>query len=372
MEVTRQRRVRFGDLALEVDEIRAEIDEAVDRVLTRGWFVLGAEGESFESEFATWLGAEHAVGCGNGTDAITLALQALGIGAGDEVITVVNTCVPTAAGIRGAGCTLRLVDCDPRTLQIESAMVEAAITSRTRAVVAVHLYGNSPDMQALTEVCGRAGVALVEDCAQAHGTKFDGRSAGTWGVISAWSFYPSKNLGAYGDGGAVVTHDADLADRVRRLRNYGQRVRYYHDEEGRNSRLDEIQAAVLRVKLRHLGRWNEQRRHLAGRYEELLPLAVTVPLVHAGSVSSRHLFPVLVSASRRDALREELSREGIETQIHYPVPLHRQKAYMDMFVGASYRHGEDAAARLITLPLFPQLPEESVEFVAATLRRLTE
>jgi dTDP-4-amino-4,6-dideoxygalactose transaminase len=355
--------IPFGDLGREVREIRREVDAAVARVFDRGWFVLGGEGEAFEGEFAAFVGAEHAVGCGNGTDAITLALRALGLGPGDEVITVANTCVPTAAGIRDAGCELRLVDCDPRTLQMNPEALRRAITPSTGAVVPVHLYGSTPDMEAVQGICSEAGVPIVEDCAQAHGAAFDGRNAGTWGALSCWSFYPSKNLGAYGDGGAVATDDSALAERLRMLRNYGQRVRYHHDEEGRNSRLDEVQAAVLRAKLRHLPSWNDRRRALAARYEERLAGATTLVEVPERCTPVRHLFPVRVATERRDAVRARMQELGVDTQIHYPIPLHRQKAYAHLFAGESYPAAEAAAGELISLPLYPQLDVEEIDRV---------
>lgn len=367
----------FGDLAAEVREIRSEIDDAVARVFDRGWFVLGAEGEAFEHEFAAWLGAAHAVGCGNGTDAITLSLRALGVGLGDEVITVANTCVPTVAGIRDVGCTVRLVDCDPDTLQMCPAALEKALTPATRAVVPVHLYGSCPDMGRICSLCSKAGVHVIEDCAQAHGAAWEGRPAGRWGVLSAWSFYPSKNLGAYGDGGAVITDDPALAERLRRTRNYGQRVRYYHDDEGRNSRLDEIQAAILRVKLRHLGRWNERRRQIAAIYAaELDRSDVRIPPVAAECLTVRHLYPVRVSAASRDAVRKSMESQGVATQIHYPVPIHRQRAYAGFFAGTSFPAAEGAADELISLPMFPQLSDGDARRAAGALvnalRRLNE
>lgn len=365
-------KILFGNLGREVEEIRNEIDEAINRVLARGWFVLGTEGEEFESEFATFLAAKYAIGCGNGTDAITLSLRALNVGEGDEVITVANTCVPTAAGIRDAGCRLRLVDCDPATLQMSADALECALTPATRAVVPVHLYGSCPDMGRITAICRRAGVPIIEDCAQAHGASVDGRMAGRWGDLSAWSFYPSKNLGAYGDGGAVTTDDPMLAEKLRRLRNYGQRVRYYHDEEGRNSRLDEMQAAILRVKLRHLERWNARRREIAETYETLLEgSTVRVPQLSNKCISVRHLFPVRVPSERRDAVREDLKEQGIDTQIHYPVPIHLQKAYAPMFQGKRYPVAEEAAGELLTLPLYPQMNDAQVQRVTAALRENT-
>lgn len=364
--------IPFGDLALEVAEIRTEIDRAISRVLGSGWFVLGAELERFETQFAEYLGAQSAVGCGNGTEAITLALKALGVGAGDEVITVANTCVPTATGIRDAGCELRLVDCDSQTLQMDARRLAEAITEKTRAVIPVHLYGSCPNMAEIVEICRRAGVPIIEDCAQAHGAEINGRKAGRWGTMAAWSFYPSKNLGAYGDGGAVTTDDAELAEKLKRLRNYGQRVRYHHDEEGRNSRLDEMQAAILSIKLQHLDHWNERRRELAKIYDdELADCAIQIPQLAASCVSARHLYPVRVVAAQRDAVRARLAKRGIATQIHYPIPVHRQKAYIDLFPDASFPNAEQAAAELITLPLYPQMSDEQARRTATELRQAT-
>lgn len=284
--------------------------------------------------------------------------------------TVTNTCVPTAVGIRATGCELKLVGCDADTLQMDAAQLKLAITERTRAVVPVHLYGACPDMEAIASVCREAKGPMVEDCAQAHGASWAGKAAGRWGIMSAWSFYPSKNLGAYGDGGAVATDDAAMAQAINRLRNYGQRVRYHHDEEGRNSRLDEIQAAILRAKLGHLSRWNEQRRALAAVYDHELAgagAAVRIPMVPAACVSACHLYPVRVEAARRDAVRDAMQERGVATQIHYPVPIHRQKAYAASFEDASFPAAEAAAGELLTLPLFPQMTPEQARQAAAAL-----
>jgi dTDP-4-amino-4,6-dideoxygalactose transaminase len=362
--------IPFGNLATEVREIRGEIDRAVARVLDSGWFILGAEGERFEKEFAAFVGAGHAVGCGNGTDAITLALLALGLGPGDEVITVANTCVPTATGIRDAGCTLRLVDCDPATLQMDPAALERGIGPRTRAVIPVHLYGSCPDMGRITRICGERKIPVVEDCAQAHGARWGDRGAGQWGILAAWSFYPSKNLGAYGDGGAVTTSDQDLAQSLKRLRNYGQRVRYYHDDEGRNSRLDELQSAILRLKLPHLQAWNARRCKLADMYDHKLrgvSRLLTIPQVLPHCTPARHLYPIRVACGRRDFVRTSLEQQGVQTQIHYPVPLHLQMAFARFFEGEKFSASEAAAGELISLPLYPQLAEGQVARVCEVL-----
>ena len=365
-------KIPFGDLRREVHELHDEVNTSIARVLERGWFVLGSELEHFEQEFASYLGMRHVVGCANGTDAITLALRACDLGPGDEVITVANTCVPTAAGIRDAGCTLRLVDCNSSTLQMDADRLESAITPSTRAVVPVHLYGTSPDMHAIRKICDSRNLILVEDCAQAHGATFQNRSAGSWGHLSAWSFYPSKNLGAYGDGGAVATDSEELATKLRMLRNYGQRIRYYHDAEGRNSRLDEIQAAVLRVKLRHLDEWNSRRRAIAAQYDEMIDHAVLeIPAVTEGCEPARHLYPVRVTsgAAARDQLRTLLREEGVDTQIHYPVPIHRQPAYASLFDAERFPEADAACDQVLSLPMFPQLSLDEARFTASELLR---
>jgi dTDP-3-amino-3,4,6-trideoxy-alpha-D-glucose transaminase len=363
-------RVPFGDLRREVEEIGSEVSAAIDRVMESGWFVLGEEVERFEQEFAAWLGVRQVVACGNGTDAITLALRALDLPSGAAVVTVTNTCVPSAAGIRDAGCSLRLVDCDPRTLQMDPQKLDDALSAGAAAVLPVHLFGSSPDLRAIREICDRRGVPMVEDCAQAHGGALRGIKAGTWGRLSAWSFYPSKNLGAYGDGGAVATDDSSIAAQLRQLRNYGQTVRYHHDREGRNSRLDEMQAAILRVKLRHLDRWNARRAAIAERYDTAFgALAVAI---EEGCSPSRHLYPVrcAASANERDAIRSKLLTRGVATQIHYPIPIHQQKAYAAMFAGCSFPVAEAACNSILSLPLFPQLDPAEVDYVIDTVTGL--
>ncbi len=353
--------IPFGDLAREVAEIGGEIDAALGSVLRRGRFILGEEVAAFEREFATWIGATNAVGCASGTEAIALALLALGVGPGDEVIVPTNTCVPTATGVSMAGARPVPVDVLPDTLMIDPDAVRRALGSHTKAIVPVHLYGGPADMGALLAL----GVPIVEDCAQAHGTRYSGRAAGTIGALSCFSFYPSKNLGAYGDAGAVCTSDPELADRVRRLRHYGQSSRYVHDEEGLNSRMDEIQAAVLRVKLRHLDAWNARRRALAQLYETHLS-GVTPIVITAGGESVHHLFPVLTS--RRDGLQAHLDARGVQTLIHYPIPLHLQPCYSHWGLGrGSFPVAERAAERLLSLPLFPQLEDREARRVVAAI-----
>ena len=356
------RSVPFGDLAREYAVIRAEIDAAVGAVLARGRFVLGEEGEAFEREFAAWLGVEHAVGCASGTEAIALALLALGVGAGDEVVLPANTCVPTAAGVRMTGARPVPADVERGTLLLDPATVRRAVGPRTKAIVPVHLYGAPADLRALAEL----GIPIVEDCAQAHGARYRGGRVGTFGTLACFSFYPSKNLGAYGDAGAVTTADPRLAERLRMLRHYGQRTRDVHELEGLNSRLDEVQAAILRVKLRYLDGWNGRRREIAELYARELR-GVELPQVTPGGESAHHLFPVLTD--RRDELQAHLSGRGVTTLVHYPVPLHLQPSYRHWGFGpGSFPVAEIAARRLLSLPLFPQLTDDEVLAVAAAVR----
>ncbi|PCJ65838.1 MAG: erythromycin biosynthesis sensory transduction protein eryC1 [Candidatus Hydrogenedentota bacterium] len=360
--------IPFGDLRAEFGEIGPEIHGAVNRVLESGWFVLGEEVRAFEEEFSSFVGVNHAVGVGNGTDAIQLALQALGVGAGDEVITAANTCVPTLTGICATGAVPRLVDVTADTLVMDYGSLEKAITDRTKAIVPVHLYGHPCPMSSIMAIAGNKNLVVVEDCAQAHGATLGGKQCGTFGHTAAFSFYPSKNLGAYGDGGAVVTSDQAVADKVTSLRNYGQTERYYHDDPGVNSRLDEIQAAILRTKLPYLKKWNERRRELASRYTEgLKNTPLTIPVEEPGAESSWHLY--VVRTSNRDGLQQHLKDKGIGTVLHYPVPIHLQKAFAAMgYVKGDFPASEQACDEVLSLPLYPYMPEEHVDTVVKAIR----
>lgn len=354
-----------GDLAREYASIRGEIDAAVARVLARGEFILGREVEAFEREFAAWLGARHAVACASGTEAIALALLALGAGPGDEVVVPVNTCVPTASGIAMTGARPVGADADPRTLMLSPGSAKAACGPKTKAIVAVHLYGAPADLDAL----GGLGVPIVEDCAQAHGTLYKGRKAGTVGKLSCFSFYPSKNLGAYGDAGLVATDDDGLADRLRKQRNYGYSRRDCSELPGLNSRMDELQAAILRVKLSRLDEWNRVRQEKAARLAGLLGgvRGIALPQVVEGGRSVHHLFPVL--AEDRDELAKHLEDNGVMTRVHYPVPLHLQPCHAYWKQGpGSFPAAEKAAARLLSLPFFPQITDGELAEVAARVR----
>ncbi len=360
------------DLKTAYARLHAEIDAAVARVLAGGWYILGPEVSAFEAEFAAYLGASHAVGVASGTDAVLLALRALGVGPGDEVITVAHTAVATVAAIALCGATPRFVDIDPATYTLDPGRLEAAITPRTRAVVPVHLYGAPADMPPILAIARAHGLLVVEDCAQAHGATTGGRRVGTLGDAAAFSFYPTKNLGALGDGGAVVTDRPEVAERLRLLRQYGWRERYVSDVEGVNSRLDELQAAILRVRLRHLDAENAARRRLAARYDAALAgLPLGLPSARPDERAVYHLY--VVAADKRDALAAHLAAQGIGTGVHYPVPIHRQPAYAHHGYGSgSLPATEAAAARVLSLPMYPDLPEAAVDQVAAAVRSYFE
>ena len=356
-------RVPFGALALDYREKRSAIDAAVSRVLQRGWFVLGEEVGAFEEAFAKFLGVPHVVGCANGTEAIALALRALGAEPEEEILLPANTCGPTLAGVRMAGVRPILADVDEDTLTLDRASAENALTSATRFLLPVHLYGGLADVEGLTALADSLNLTIVEDCAQSHGALFRGRGAGTFGAAAAFSFYPSKNLGAYGDGGAVATSNPKVAERLSQLRQYGWSRRDFAEQEGWNSRLDEIQAAILSAKLPFLAKENARRLEIANRYDAAfadLPLRRLA--VRPGSTPARHLYPVRVDD--RDALRKSLSEKGVETAVHYPVPLHLQPAYA--FLGrkaGDFPVSEKACATIVSLPLHAALTDEQVEMV---------
>ncbi len=360
--------IRFGDLAREYRELQADIDAAVARVLQSGWFVLGPEVEAFEHAFAEWLGAKHVVGVASGTEAIALALMAAEVGPGDKVITVAHTAVPTISAISMIGATPRFVDIDPATCLMDVAQVEEAITPSTRAIVPVHLYGQCVDMDSLLAVADRHAIPVIEDCAQATGAMCNGRMAGTMGRMGCFSFYPSKNLGCYGDGGAVSTNDDSLAERLRMLRNYGQSKRYHHDIKGINSRLDEVQAAILSAKLPHVDAWNDRRKAIASRYREgLSATGLTLPAEREAGAHVYHLFAV--QSENRETIMRALANSGVQTLIHYPIPAHRQKAYLDLsYAVGSLPNTEHVASRVFSLPLYPQLTDAEVERVIRVTR----
>jgi dTDP-4-amino-4,6-dideoxygalactose transaminase len=348
---------------------RGEIDAAIQRVLAGGWYILGKEVDAFEREFAAELGAAHAVGVGNCTDALVLALRALDIGEGDEVITVSHTAVATVMAIELAGARPVLVDIDPASFTMDvnklADTVKRNASHRLAAIIPVHLYGQPADMPAILEIARANHLRVIEDCAQAHGAKLAGRTVGTFGDLAAYSFYPTKNLAAIGDGGAVVTHDAALAQRVRELRQYGWRERYISSIPGMNSRLDELQAAILRVKLRCLGRDNARRRALAQIYSDALAGSqASPPEVRSGAEHVFHQY--VVRSGHRDALAEFLKSRGVPTAVHYPQPVHTQPAYRDRVAAGAggLAESERACHEVLSLPMHAYLEEASVRFAA--------
>jgi dTDP-4-amino-4,6-dideoxygalactose transaminase len=367
-------RIPFNSLVPGDD--RQDVDAAIARVVASGWYVLGREVEAFEDEFARATGAAHAVGVGTGTDAIALILRALGIGPGDEVITTPLSAAYTALAIMMVGGRPVFADVDPVHLTIDPGQVQQLIGPRTRAILPVHLYGRAAQMAPLERIAARHGLPIVEDCCQAHLATSDGRPVGTIGVAGAFSFYPTKNLGALGDGGAVVTNDAALAARVKRLRNGGQTDRYHHAEAGINSRLDELQAAILRARLPYLAGWTERRRRLAARYRDRLAGVAAVDVVprhDPGDVY--HLFvvrvrdqavPGLPGQHAREALQQAMTARGIETLIHYPVPIPRQPALAGA-AAAECPVAARACAEVLSLPLYPALAPAEVDLVAAAV-----
>lgn len=347
--------------------IAPEIDAAVRRTLEAGRFVLGPELERFEAEFAAWLGGGFVVGVASGTDALALALAVAGVGAGDTVLTVPNTAVPTASAITSVGARPIFVDIDPETGLIDPRGIDAAVRPDTRALIPVHLYGRAVPMEPVLAAARRHDLVVIQDAAQAHGASLNGRKAGTGGDLGAFSFYPSKNLGAYGDGGAVWTADASTAEALRRRRNYGERERYVHDSIGVNSRLDELQASILRVKLRHLDAWNARRVELAAAYRALLtPLALALPAEAPAGGHVHHLFTVRVAERAR--VRAVLEERGIRTQIHYPIPIHLQGAYRDLgYPRGAFPHAERWCDETLSLPFSPVLEENDLRRVARAL-----
>jgi dTDP-4-amino-4,6-dideoxygalactose transaminase len=350
---------------------KAAIDAAVMRVFEGGNYILGPECAEFEREFAAWVGVEHCIGVANGTDALVLAMRALGIGAGDTVLTVSHTAVATAAAIELVGAEPLFVDIEPATFTLDpqklSDTIRANPQRKFKAVIPVHLYGQPADMPAILEIARKHGLLVIEDCAQCHGAALHGKMTGTFGDAATFSFYPTKNLGAIGDGGAVVTRDAALATRIRELRQYGWRSRYISDTAGMNSRLDEVQAAILRVKLPHLRSDNQRRRDIAALYAgHAVNSGVTLPPVRSGAEHVWHQFVVRAPQPHRDALMAALKADGIPTAIHYPQPVHLQPAYLGRTPHGAGGLGESerACREVLSLPMHPQLSGDAVIFAA--------
>lgn len=367
-------RVPFYDIGQSYRSIKPEIDAAVARVLEKGWYILGGEVSDFEAEFATYLGSDHCVGTSNGLDALFLVLKAWSIGEGDEVIVPSNTYIATWLAVSRCGAKPVPVEPDLRTFNLDPTLIEAAITKRTKAIIPVHLYGLPADMEPIMEIAARHDLKVLEDAAQAHGAVYNGRKCGTMGHAAAFSFYPGKNLGAFGDGGAVTTDDSKLAARVRNLANYGSAKKYYNELKGYNCRLDELQAAVLRVKLRHLDAWNLRRSEVAELYGEVDIPSVALPYAELACNFSdqRHAYTMPVSGAKasscwhqyvirsknRERLMQLLEKDGIQTMIHYPVPPHKQQAYREMNQ-LTYPKAEGMASCCLSLPMHPFLGDEN-------------
>lgn len=355
------------DLKTQYHRLKAEIDQAIADVLESTAFILGPNVRAFEEEAAAYLGVKHAVTCANGTEALHLALRAAGIGPGDEVITPPFTFIATAEAIRYVGATPVFVDIEPHTYNIDPEQVERAVTRRTKAILPVHLFGQPADIPTLQDVAKRHDLLLIEDCAQSFGASIDGEQTGSFGLAGCFSFFPSKNLGCYGDGGLVTTNSDALAAHLRSLRNHGSQVRYHHDEIGYNSRLDELQAAILRVKLRHINDFNDNRRRVAHRYNErLADLKVVLPYEDG---IGRHVFhQYTLRSPHRDRILAALTHAGIASAIYYPIPLHRQKVFAEACARVSLPVSEAVAADCFSLPIFPEMTDVQVDTVADVIR----
>ena len=360
-------KVPILDLAAELRELGGDIRAALERVLVSGHFILGPEGAALEKEIAALCGVPHAVACNSGTDALHLALRAAGIGPGDEVVTPAFTFIATAEAIAYVHARPVFADVDSATFNMTAATLEQALTPRTRAVIVVHLFGQCAEMPPISDLCKRRGLVLIEDCAQAIGADWQGTQAGAWGDFGCFSFYPTKNLGAYGDAGLVTTREAKHDAMLRMLRHHGSKVTYSHEVIGLNSRLDEMQAAILRVKLKHLARFTAARRAHAARYRELLTGArLDLPFEHGKGGHIYHQFTV--RTAKRDAAKKALADAGVASGVYYPIPLHKQPVFEKEYGRLSLPASEAAAREVLSLPIYPQLSDEQLRHIAATLR----
>ncbi len=364
-------KIPFVDLKLQYNLIKDEIDQAIYRVIQDSAFIGGKYLKDFEHNFANYLGVKHCVGVGNGTDALFIALKSSGIKAGDEVITVDNSFIATSEAITMTGARAVFVDCDEKTYNIDIKEIKKAITDRTRAIVPVHLYGQPADMNPILEIAKKYNLLVIEDAAQAHGAKYKNRNIGTMSDCACFSFFPGKNLGAYGDGGAIVTNNFELADKARMFANHGRKEKYNHEFEGINSRLDGLQAAILDVKLKHLEKWIERRRAVAKMYDESLSGFVNTPNVLSYVRHAYHLYVVCVN--NRDKVRDQLSAKGIDTGIHYPIPLPFLKAYEYMGVKPEdFPVAYSLKDKILSLPIYGEMTDEQVEYVIEQLIEITK
>ena len=365
--------VPFLDLKVQYRQIESEVLPMVTEAMQNGAFIGGPQVAGFEEEFAAFCDSRHCVGVGSGTDAIRFALMAAGVGQGHEVITVTNTFIATTEAISQTGAQPVFVDVDPKTCNMDPTAIEAAITAKTKAIVPVHLYGQPSDMDPILDIANRHGLAVIEDACQAHGGLYKGKKAGSLGNAGCFSFYPGKNLGAFGEGGAVVTQDEKTAATIRMIRDHGQNKKYYHDMEGYNGRLDAIQAGVLRIKLKRLADWNESRRKNAAYYNQLLDAVpgIQLPVEADYARSVYHLY--VIHVDRRDEMQQYLAERGIATGLHYPMPLHLQNAYAHMGLKAgAFPAAENSARRLLSLPMFAELTTDQMDYVADNIKGFLE
>ena len=354
--------IPFINLKAEYQFIGKKLTPKINSILENGFFVLGEEVENFEEEFSKYMGSKYAISVNSGSDALFLAIKSLGIGVNDEIITVSHTYISSVDAIVRNGAKPVFVDIDQNTYCMDVSQIEEKITENTKAILPVHLYGHPAEMDSLREIAYEHGLFIIEDACQAHSAEYHGKKVGNFGDLGCFSFYPTKNLGAYGDGGMVVTDDSDLAEQLQMFRNYGQSQKYYYDFQGFNSRLDEIQAGVLRVKLKHLDDWNKKRRNIAEIYNNRLKdLNLILPIEKEGSKHVYHLY--VIRCENRDKLREELSKNGIQTQIHYPVPIHRQKAYLHSNVDAKLPVTEKVCGEILSLPMNPFLKDDEIIYI---------
>ncbi len=354
------------DLKGQYESLREEIEQGFREVLETTQFILGPNVRSLEEEVAAFCGVKHAIAVASGTDALHLALRAAGIGEGDEVITSPFTFIATAEAISYVGARPVFVDIDPHTFNLDVSQIEGAITGRTRAILPVHLFGQPADLAPILEICRKHGLKLVEDCAQSFGAEYGGKMTGAWGDLGCFSFFPSKNLGCYGDGGMIITDSDEMAEAVRVLRNHGSRQRYHHAVIGYNSRLDEMQAVVLRAKLKHIATYNSQRRSNAHLYSRRLQQSAVVPPFEDGKgVHVYHQYTILTDA--REAIQSALAAAGIASAVYYPIPLHRQEVYGDLYADASFPVAEAVAERVLSLPMYPELTCAQIERVCEVL-----
>jgi len=359
--------IPFIDLKREYAEMKVEIDGAIQKVLNRQWFILGEEVKRFEEEFSKYIGTKYGIGVNSGSDALYIAIKSLEIGSGDEVITVSHTFVSTVDAIIRNGAKPVFVDIDLETYTMDVTQIEDKITEKTKAIIPVHLYGHPVNMDPIMEIAKKYKLFIIEDACQAHGAEYKGKKVGSIGHIGCFSFYPSKNLGAYGNGGMLVTNNEELSKKLSMSRNYGQSQKYYHDFIGINSRLDEIQATVLRVKLKYLDEWNKKRRSVTKLYNELLKDSDVILPIEKNY--ARHVYHLYVIRSKnRDKLREYLLEKGIQSQIHYPVPVHKQKAYLDLGIKIHLPVTENISNQILSLPMFPGIKDKEIKYITHIIR----